>query len=201
MVIATGTNATASDASSFSHPANHPGIINLSTGTTSTGRVNLRSGTSSSTSTPVLLGGGQISFCSIIYFNTNLSDGTNRFHAHGGLMNSQLSATEGVYYRYRDDENGGKWQFVTRAADTPTVVDSGITVAADTWYRLEAVINAGATSVEFFVNGTSVGTSTTNIPTAYLALIPAGINKELGSTARTLYVDAYWYEMLFTTAR
>lgn len=61
-----------------------------------------------------------------------------------------------------------KWQAITRASSTNTTVTASALadVAQDTWYVLEGVRTSG--TWEFFVNGTSIGSSSTNVPTAIM---------------------------------
>lgn len=77
----------------------------------------------------------------------------------------------GCLFRYSDNLNGGKFEAVCRSNNSPvteTVVDTGVLVAVDTWYKLRLVINAAATSVKFYIkvgNGPEVlvATISTNI--------------------------------------
>ena len=65
------------------------------------------------------------------------------------------------------------------------------TIAVDTdWVRLGVVVNSTNTSVEFFVDGVSIGTSTTNIPAILLSFI-AQIQKQAPNTttSRSLITD------------
>ena len=75
-----------------------------------------------------------------------------------------------------------------------------VAVAEDVWVKLKIVVNAGGTSAEFFVNGTSVGTQSTNLPTGDIS--PAlGIVKTAGTTERVLYADAFRLQQVLTAAR
>jgi hypothetical protein len=74
------------------------------------------------------------------------------------------------------------------------------TVTASVWFRLEAIINAAASSVTFYFDGTSVGTITTNIPTPATAF-GCSIIKSAGTTARYLFIDYLRLTQGFTTQR
>jgi hypothetical protein len=58
------------------------------------------------------------------------------------------------------------------------------------------VVNAAGTSVTFYSGGIAVGSITTNIPTTAtraLTFMPGSIVKSIGTTSRSMYVDAYNY--------
>ena len=66
-------------------------------------------------------------------------------------------------------------RIVICVADCP-----GGSVAATTgWVRLKIIVNSAGTSVEYFINGTSVGSSTTNIPTVGMS-VAVGIDHGAG---------------------
>jgi len=179
-------------ASSFVGVANnHPGVVTLSTGTTTTGRCAL-----ANPGNRVILGGGKVRYGVVARLET-LSDGTQTYSVRIGLGDLHAGEhTNGVFFRYTHSVNSGEWEGVTRQASTETTVDTN--VAADTnWHTFEAEVNAAITSVEFFIDGVSVGTSGSNVPSAGLGLSPGKIDKSAGSTARLLHIDAYWYILEF----
>jgi hypothetical protein len=99
--------------------------------------------------------------------------------------------TAGFYYR--DDVNGGKWQAKVRSAVTPTEtnVDTGVTVALNTLYRLRVIVNAARTEAKFYINDALVATISTNLPAAASAMsITNGIKKTVGTTSRSAYFGA-----------
>lgn len=186
-------NAAAQQASEVGHI----GIFRHTTGTSTTGRSGL-----GSVADVVILTGGKLRFLSLVRLTT-LSDGTNRYSFNAGIGNAMgsTSQTDGVTFKYSDNLNSGKWQCTTDAASAESTLDSGVAVAAATWYLLEFEVNAAGTSVEFFINGTSVGTLSTNIPTATMRMIAGNIVKSLGSTARTFDIDAYRFIFEYATMR
>lgn len=109
--------------------------------------------------------------------------------------------TDGIWFEY--DENDTNWQCVTANGGTETKTDSGIAVASSTKYDLKIVVNPDATSVEFFVNGASKATHTTNIPSVLLSLSLYGRCTETHVEAgeATLAVDAFYEKLIFTTQR
>jgi hypothetical protein len=134
-----------------------------------------------------------------------LSDGTDRYTLVLGFGDSNTGTTDnvdGYYFKYSDNVNSGKWQLVTSNSSTRTTADSGITVAASTWYGLTAILNAAGTSVEFFIDGVSVGTITTNIPGATRTYGANGrIVKALGTNSRSVEFDWFNLTEIFETPR
>lgn len=181
---------------------NHPGILVLNTGTTTTGRAALITNTSVQS---IQLGGGRVRF-GVCFRLPVLSDGTDTFTIRAGTTDSSTGndGNHAILFRYSHGVNGGRWEGVTRDGGAETALDTGITVDTN-FHTLEWEVNADASSVEFFVDATSAGTITTNIPSIATSrlhtLSPASILKSAGTTARTLQVDAYWYIFEFTTAR
>jgi hypothetical protein len=83
-----------------------------------------------------------------------------------GLGSADLTAApaDGIYFRHI---TGGNYIGVCRKASVETTLDTGVAAANGVFHTLKFVVN-GTTSVEFFVDGVSKGTITTNIPTAVL---------------------------------
>lgn len=190
-------SGTGAQLSIGSGEASHPGITVCEAGTTTTGRCSylMRAHWA--------VGSGRIRVGAWVKTEANLSTVLERYELGVGLATGAnfASATGLIEIHYRDDINSGKWEAKTLSAGTPTTLDSGTTVLLSTWYFLELEINAAGTSVEFFLNKTSFGTITTNIPTGGLAFAFAGLVKSVGTTNRTVLLDAIYVENDFTTAR
>lgn len=172
--------------------SDHPGVWILSTGTTATGRVFLISGSN----TGWHLGRGGITRVGTwLKIGPNLSTGAQRYTLRAGLFSIALPnvVVNGVGFEYDDSQNGGRWQAITHDG-VETSTDTGITVAADTWYYLEAEINSDGTSVDFLIDNVLVATNTTNIPlgTGFRMFYNTHIMKLIGTTARTAVIDAYY---------
>ena len=180
---------------------NHPGVISLSTGTTTTGSAGIRQVGNGGA---ILLGGGKVR-CGVVAKVEALSDGTETFTVRLGLHDNTAAAesVDGVLFRYTHSVNAGEWQGVCRSNSVESTLDTN-TLADTNWHTFEFEVNALATSVEFFIDGTSTGTIATNIPSGasrFTAFMPGGIVKSAGTTARLLDLDAYWLHYEFTTAR
>ena len=176
--------------------SNRFGIASLATGTTTTGRANVLTPTMDQ----IVPGFGRIAFSTIIRTPSSLSDGTNRYGIKVGLSNISTSIFDptGASIRYRDNINSGKWQLMTTDVDSETTfTDSGITVAADTWYRFEIFVNADATQIQYFINGSLIGTDTANLQSGTSITLGAQVMilKALGTTSRICYVDEMSFSM------
>jgi len=136
-----------------------------------------------------------------------LSTSTQEFVFSFGFMDTPQSGTpvDGVFFYYERAVDGDFWSInsVNNTTRTKTVLNPGNPVAANTWYKLRIEINAAGTSAEFFINGTSVGTITTNIPTAAGREVGLGssIRKTVGSTSREYHTDYIWFKHVLTNAR
>lgn len=191
--VTAGTGATI--ANTVSTPVtDHPGMWGLVTGQTAAGRVFLISDPFSSYHVGV---GGITRFGCWIRTETNLSDGVNRYVIRQGIGSISLPniINHGIFFEYVDDQNGGRWQAI--CGDAPgveTSVDTGVTVIADTWYKLEWECNTAGISVEFFIDDISVAIIATNIPlgTGFNMFTNIHIMKLLGTTFRFYWVDAYY---------
>lgn len=190
------TSGAGANGAMLAAEAAHPGIVRYSTGTTATGRAKNRKSADF-----LMLGGGAVTFEYLVRLSA-LSTGTERYTVDIGLGDAVVAGedTDAVKFRYNDSVAGGDWQGVCRSNGTETILDTGVIPVAGAWTRLRGVVNADATSVEFFINGTSVGTVATNIPAAAgreLSL-KFGIEKSIGLTNVDLDVD-YIYLMKAVT--
>lgn len=180
------------------------GILQLDLGTTTTGRAAITANALSAPSV-LLFGLGRARFASKCAVST-LSNGTDTFQARVGFLDGVTGSdpVDGVYFRYSDSINGGKWQAVTRSNNTESVADTGISVAAGTWRLLSIDVNAAGTSAAFSIDGSVVATITTNIPNANGRDTGYGVAaiKSAGTTATAaMQVDYAEVEVNFTSAR
>lgn len=117
-----------------------------------------------------------------------LSDGTNRFSFYTGSLGNNSKTSAGAGFFYQDDTNGGRWECFSGNGSSSTVADSGVTVAANTWYDLRVVVNP--TARVFFINGTQVATITTNLA-ASMCASGLYLAKSIGTTNRSVLVDYF----------
>ena len=192
----TNTNGAPSVSSQAAVDNGHPGIANLSTGTNANGDCSLNLQTNA-----MLLGGGVVNMESLVYFPVLSVAGQDYFVRIGLGDGTTPTVNNGVYLQYRRTVAGNFWEYGTTNGGTPTLNTSSVAVAATTWYKISLVINATASSVSFAVNGTSLGSITTNIPTTNPCGPMIQIAKDSGATARSMYVDYYKLTQRFTTSR
>jgi hypothetical protein len=188
-----------SSVSQVSTTPTRPGVTQLATGTTSTGRAQYLTNSSGTSFCFVLGQAGETFMEADIKTDPNLSDGTDRYRLYFGFGDNAGAdiGANGIFWYYRDDVNGGKWQ--ARARDNSveaTPVDSGITVAADTYYRLKVSIPAGGNSANLYIDDVLKATFSSGIPdnTRNLFMI-WGILKSLGSNSRTCLIDWFRFQI------
>jgi hypothetical protein len=103
------------------------------------------------------------------------------------LTNTATVATDDdqVFFRYANGTDT-TWKCIYSIAGTDVSVDSGVTVAVSTVYRLWIMVDSAAIA-RFYINGTLVATSTAL--TASAALIPyVGVLSATDATAKTLTI-------------
>ena len=204
VVNATGTGTGAGMVATPS--ANRPGIVTLQTGSTATGRTSFYTNSGLNT---IELGGGAATLASDI-FVPNLSASGERFAFLFGFYDATtMNQTDGIYFLY--DEGGvstgsaasANWQCVTVSNSNRTFTTTSTAVSSADFKRLAIEVNAAGTSVDFKIDGTTVATHTTNIPTGNARLVSYGYQliKSIGTSARTVRTDWIYAKINFTTSR
>jgi hypothetical protein len=82
-------------------------------------------------------------------------------------------SANGIYFRV---QNGQAIDFVTKAANVETVTATGVSFSPNTFRSLEILINAAGTQITAKIDGSTVATHTTNIPTSRIIFF-AHINR------------------------
>lgn len=202
-----GSAGTASGVGGIVSEAGHPGILRITTGTDATGWGYIgASGANGGGIHSVYLGDGAVHFTSWVRLSA-LSDGTTTYHVTIGLDSCTFGAgctpADGVRMTYTDSVNSGKWRGVcTEDTAATNVDDTGSAVAATTWYRIDIEVNAAASSAEFFVDGTSIGSCGSNVPDTNDPVSPnLTIVKTLGGSSRNFDIDAIKFYGSMTTTR
>lgn len=174
--------------------SNHSGIMRLSTGSSSsTAHAAFHLGTKS-----LYIGNGQITIEGLIRLVT-LSTSSERYIFRFGLGDTtNTSFDNGIFLEY-DEITSANWRICASASASATKTTSLTTVTENVWIKLKIVINAAGNSVEYFVNGTSIGTVATTIPTQSSPRIQ--IVKSVGTTARTVEIDYYSLDMPLSVSR
>lgn len=183
--------------------AGHPGVIQCETGTNIDGRGGIGSFNAS-----VLFGGGRILLNMIVKLNA-LSTAVDTYTARIGFNDSAtgIDGQDGLYFRYTHGTNSGNWVIVARNNNTESTGNTS--TAADTNFNVFTIdVNAAATSVGFYINGSQVANSplSTNIPTAAGRETGIGlaIDKDGGSTGTTnmlMLIDYISFWQRLTSSR
>ena len=198
--LSSSTSGTGASNSSVASGQGERGVISSGTGTTTTGRAGVITGTNC-----FRFGGGTTYFRARCRFANGVPDGTESYTARIGFIDSaSAESTNGVFFRVANGVNSVNWQLVSRDNSTESVTNSSVAQVTSGGQVLEFLINAAGTSIEGFIDGVSVGSAiTTNIPTASGRETGCGffILKSAGTTSRTIQVDyiEWWTE--FTTPR
>ena len=131
-----------------------------------------------------------------------LSEATNEYIARFGFCDTGIAdINKGIYFLYDRLNHGINWQCVTAtSAGVGTMTDTGVPVVSD-WVGLQINVNPTATSVEFLIDGVSVATHTTNIPTTSTARNYLHVTANSGSPHPTLYFDYYSLRQDLATPR
>lgn len=183
--VASGTGAATSAATA---EAGHIGILQLSTGTTSSGSCALQGSGLGQTYQP--FSGMTMTFGCIAKIPTLSTTGVQGFDVVIGLNGLAMS------FRYSTTDTGADWQ----ARDFNNI-DHATGVTVDTSWHYYEIVLTNVTDAKFYIDGSLVHTETTIGTGAGEILGPVRINKRAGTTARTLLVDAYWYQFEFTSPR
>lgn len=146
-----------------------PGVIRIQKNSNSTAQANFFWDAA-----PIFVNGGEITFeCDVkISVAQAATSGDNGAHLNIGLrdaLNNTGDSSNFIGFRCRAPV-GTHWYGSTIRGSNETVVNSSFVHVANTWFRLKFVVNATGTEVEFFINGASIGKSSTNIPTDTTAL-------------------------------
>lgn len=167
--------------------ADTPGVISLSTGTTTTGRAAQFLGTRPIV-LPGLPGNFQIDWRVRLPVLPTVAD---QFFANIGMQDNPNTATEGVDaigFRLPPSNVSANWIVYVRKAGVEVSANTGIPVAINTWRRLR-VQSLASGNAQFLIDNTVVATiAAASLPVAGMA--PAiKIVKSAGANARTLFAD------------
>jgi len=172
-----------------------PGLVRLDTGTTATGRVHVGLGTDH-----MVVGGGALYFESSVYL-PSLSDGSNTYKARIGFGDTTAGAyNDGIWF----EAIGNYWYRTTQSTSISnlTQTSTAVSVQALTWTKLAILVSADGTSAEFFINGASVGTNSTNMPGPTRQFSPMfAIVKSVGIASSFMVMDYALIRQVFSVNR
>ena len=198
----TSNNNNVITSNDFAQDSTHPGICGIFLTANSSGYQTINMGDAVGHES-LIIGGGYIYLHWIVKLNV-LSVSTTGYQTSFGLGADFTSSTgtDGVYFQYTNTVNSGKWTIVTNNASTTTVGNTANT--ADTnWHTFSIKINAAATSIDFYIDGTEVSGSplSTNIPTN--KIVPfLSVIRNAGSTGNSVVlIDQFYYFQALTSSR
>lgn len=165
---------------------NHPGIRKISTGTQTTSYAGINWRT-----TCVYPNGGDTN---IWIIRPSANTGVT-IRVGMNDTSSSSDSNDGYYWEF-DPTVSANWQMCCANSGTRTKTATSTAVSAATWYKLEIRVNSGNTSAEFFIDGSSVGTVSTNLPTASDTFGFGCFASNSGGASSNVDVDVdfmYWY--------
>jgi hypothetical protein len=177
--------------------AGHPGIFAMSCTTSGDAHITLGANSGGT----FVFGGGAISQTWIAQLSA-LSDGTDTYIVRMGFTDAYTGTPgNGAYFAYTHSANSGKWQVATASSSSSTVNNTN-NVADTNFHSFRIEINAGATSVGFYIDDVQVANSpiSTNIPSSVLYPWVVMI-KSAGTNGRAMVCDAFTMVQEFTTPR
>ncbi|MFA7192402.1 MAG: hypothetical protein WC089_03845 [Candidatus Paceibacterota bacterium] len=165
----------------------HPGVIGITTGTSTNGAAMVGHG-------GVITTGDGRTLHNFLLRVPVLSDGTDTFTVRIGLQEVSSASgdvVDGAYFEYTNAVNSGAWTIKTANNSSRTTANTSSTVDTN-WHLYTVDINAAGTSVDFSIDGVPVTNSpiATNIP-ASTRFFSDGfrITKSAGIVARLINVD------------
>lgn len=182
------------------------GVLQLDTGTTSTGRATACSGSGTTATSPLFCDANELCRVGFRLAPEALSTALETFTVLVGFGTLGLSAaglpTNGVFFRYTDALNGGEWEFISRVdGATADAVDTNVVASAS---YSTFVIEFDSTSARGYIDGNLVATiPIANCPTGSARPYAPGakIEKSVGTSQRNLSLDWYFFHMLRSAAR
>lgn len=199
-IFNTGTGAATTQPSTNTDNA-HIGVGNLAVAAVSS--------ISSLAIADVDVGGGQYIVEGLVRIGA-LGSGTQNYVMQFGFGTNEQATTDptdGIFFEY-SQASSTQWRCRTTRASTSTNTLSGVTVTANSWYKLRFILNPAASSVQFFISAagggavSSVATTTTNIPLTTTDIRPFfKIRKTVGTGAVSFDVDYFQMQVNLTNTR
>ena len=161
--------------------AGHPGVVNISSGAASNNYcyIQLQSIEISPEDYIDAIYYFKVPSVTAVIFRIGFPDG------------NPLAPTNGFYLEKLSTDT--TWFLVTRASATETRVNTSVTVAIDTWYKVN-IRRIDGTTIGLSINGGTEFTSTTNIPTA--GLCTAVVVRTTEAVNKYIHMD--YFDMIVT---
>lgn len=179
-----------------SSEAGAPGLLTLSTGTTTNGYARL----CSTNGAVIKLGGGEVRFKQRLKIPTAATSAED-FYIQCGLFSAFIGATDGVRIYCQSGVNAGKWIASSFVAGTGyTGINTSVAPVAGAYTTIEGVINAAGTALQVYIDGALAATVTDPLPTIPLAHMTLLI-KIAGTGSRDVVVDYHEMTLAFSAMR
>lgn len=146
------------------------GVTSLNPGTSSTGRSALGFGGAQGAAS-YRFGNHQLIYGVRQHLWAVGSAGENYTNWVGFMDIITAAPTRGCFFRYNYAVNSGRWEYCTVDGGATTAVDTGVGFTVQVYQIMEIVVNRAGTSVQFFIDGTLVGTVSSGIPTGAFGLL------------------------------
>lgn len=193
------TNGTGAAISQIPPDSSHPGTFKMSTGTTNSGAVNVNyTGNQATNTGNYIFGGGNFTYIAYINIVTLATAGED-YDYYIGLGDGWIfgTPTSGIYFRY-NRSTSANWLFVTNNSSSVTSTTSSTAVTTG-WHKMK--ISGTTSQVTFSVDGVTLGTTSTNLPTGAISLNMHLVIKSAGTTSRDFYQDYFSFIENLTSAR
>lgn len=199
-VFASGTGAAAASSTYLANTTERPlGIIQVTSGTTTTGRAGVGD---NGTDQIIPTLGAALSVARLAVQTT--VTGTETFQVLSGFLDSLAAGatTDGVAWNNRWNGSAAEWSQDRWAATTATRTTTGSPTPDNNYIWLVVFVNPGWTRADFLYSTDSVSftlasSPTTGFPssTQRTSWVPAQIIKSAGTTARLVAVDLAGYRV------
>lgn len=164
-----GTGAVIANATSnlYTSAVKRPGVVSIATGTTAVGMGSIDMLTA--TTNPVVFKAseysGEVKYETSVQFD-NIATAGEDYEFFTGINADGRSGkpANSIHFEYDRATYGDFWVLVTTLSTSRAVVVTTTPVTEDAWHRLELRLNADATAVTAFINGTEVVASSGTYP-------------------------------------
>jgi len=162
-VAGTTANGSGAGATLLASEAGETGIIQLNTGSTSTGNNRYQIGGNSANT---VLFGSATHFAAARVKIPTASSATDRFSFRFGYYDTTSgNAVDGAYFDVTDNINSGNWVLKNYSNSTATTNATAVASVAGSWATLLVLVDSAASAAQYYVDGTLAGTVTGGLPT------------------------------------
>lgn len=178
----------------------HPGVLQITVSVAGVDVGSIASGSYTNNPNSFMVVGGGAWQLDLVFNIPTLSNGTNNSQLSFGFMDGPPGSapSNSIYINYEAGASAN-WSCQSYASSVNTAVVSSLAVTAG-YHRGTILINAAGTLLTFSMDGTQLGTISTNIPTVPIEFL-AGYRKTVGSGALAVGIDQIVIQEALTTTR